>query len=895
MPPPIEGPASHYITREARELIAGEIAEAGGVEVFFIGRRGSDGLVQEVESHAYGSADAVPALIDRVRPGEVILHNHPSGNLLPSDADLSISSQMGSLGAGSYVIDNAAERVRVIVRPHDPKKKTPLDIAEIERSLGPNSAMAKELEHYEDRPMQRDMAGAVAEALNNDGIAVIEAGTGTGKSLAYLVPTVQYALLNQERVVISTNTINLQEQILHKDLPAVRHALDREFRAELVKGRGNYVCKRKAEFAAEEINSGQAQLFVDERVDELRELLNWASASETGDVGELAVSPSFDVWERVVSEVDNCLRVRCKFYEQCFFYNSRRRAARANILVVNHSLLMSDLAVRRETGNWSTAAVLPPYTRVVLDEAHHVEEVATRHLGRQITRAGLARITGRIYRRDSRRSYGSLAAAADQMEKLRSSGKVGVECPALQAIQVAAVNATEDMRQSVDFLLEDIGQRFLDITGLPRPRRRSLEHRKRLVPDILQNPRWADEIEPLIIDASNEIAAAVEANKAALKEIEELPEDVQESLLNHVMEWRAHVGRLDEQRRMLRKFLEDDPIICRWIELAADARDRLIVRLCHAPISVAKALKETLHHNMKTEVLTSATLTVDNEFNYLMDRIGLSGELTAAFEPSVEDDEPDWENDPVMEESEIDPEEPSIEELPAARPLDTRQLQTPFVYRDQVFFGVPNDLGDPRRPGYEDRLDDLIVQAVSVSGGRGFVLFTSHGHMRRAHAKCAPTIQRLGIDCLIQGQESRDRLLRRFREDHSSVLFATSSFWEGVDVRGRALELLIIARLPFSVPDEPVHEAQFEHLRNLGLDPFQNLVVPRAIIRLKQGFGRLIRSRTDRGAVLVADDRVTRMYYGRRFIRSLPEMEIQTAPSGELVRRMSDFYRGIGD
>jgi len=860
---PIEGPSSHTFTEEAARQAAEEIASAGGREVFFIGRRGPDGLVCELEAHAWGTEDETPAPWQHAAPGNVIIHNHPSGHLEPSRADIAISAEAGAIGAGSYIINNDCTRVRVVVRPHDPRKKTLVDPDAVDKFLGPDSTLAGLLGGYEDRPQQREMAAAVTQAFNEDGIAVVEAGTGTGKSLAYLAPAILYALDNGERVAISTNTINLQEQVLHKDLPLVRRALDREFTAELVKGRSNYVCKRKAEAAREELRQPQTLLIEDDLRGEVRELLDWAAGSETGDLGELPVPPRGDAWERVVSEADNCLRVRCRFYESCFFYNSRRRAARANILVVNHSLLLSDLAIRRESGNWSSAAVLPPVRRIVLDEAHHLEETATRHFGSGVTRSGLRRTISRLLRVDSRGRRGILARAANQATGLFARGLIPPGSPILARIEGELMPAAVNLRETADQLFEEFAYSFLAIARLEPPRP-GIEHRVRLVPALTRNPSWDSEAAARLEDLTALASEFCESNRSVLEQVVELDEKPLQGMLDVVMEWRAVVERIDAARRTIVAFLREDDERCRWVEAYQDRQGRLQVRLHDAPIDVAPILREALHDRMKTEVMTSATLAVDREFRFLFERTGLGAIASEAVA--------------------------GTEEGPAPRALKSVLLDSPFDFRSQVYFGVPDDLGDPRDESFEAGFGKFLVQSISISGGRAFVLFTSAGQMRRLHAVCAPAIRAQGIECMVQGQESRDRLLRRFREDETSVLFATSSFWEGVDVRGRALELLVIARLPFSVPTEPIQEAQFERLRAMGREPFDALVVPRAIIRLKQGFGRLIRSRDDRGAVIVADNRVTRMSYGRRFLASLPMMNVRSIPTPEMLDELRGFY-----
>lgn len=863
---PVEGPSSYFFSPEAAAAVAAEIAEAGQVEVFFIGRRDATGLIVEIESRAFGNEGQVPAMTSNAQAGEVVIHNHPSGELIPSDADLSVSAMVGSMGIGSYIVNNDCSRCRVIVKPSDPKVRVLLDDRDVVSRFAAGSTLAKAVGGFEDRSQQRDMAGRIVASFNADSIAVVEAGTGTGKSLAYLVPSVLYALQNKERIVISTNTINLQEQLLNKDIPAVKEALGEDFTAVLVKGRSNYVCKRKAAFAAQE----NTLLVEPEFRAELQGVLAWIKESPTGDRGELPVPPSPEVWERVESEADNCLRVRCPFYQECFYYESRRRAARADLLIVNHSLLLSDLAVRAESENWTMAAVLPPYTRVVLDEAHHLEDVATRHLSREITRASMRRLFGRLYRSDRSGAGGAIAAFIEAVMRLAKSKLIAESDPLVTRLLTEIAPRVSELREQVDNLLAEFGHQVLELANLDVPRR-PMEHSVRLTKGIMRSKKWEDDCAPQLLAIIHMLTEFLSMNSEVRAGFRECEPKVKNALENAMMEWGAVLGRLDERRRILQGMLLDDTERCRWVELAADNSNRLVVRLNLAPVEVGKVLRENLHARMKSQTMTSATLSVDSGFQFFLERTGLV---------------PPPKNTRNAYEDEADaPVGPDKEPK-----VDTLRLASPFKYNEQVFLGVPSDLGDPRASGFDAKLADLIVRSVAVSDGRALILFTSHGQLRRCFDLAAPSIRRLGYATLRQGDETRDRLLNKFRDDETSVLFATSSFWEGIDVRGRALELLILAKLPFAQPTEPVQQAQVEALEARGQNSFEGLIIPRAIIRFKQGFGRLIRSATDRGAVLIADERVIKMRYGRRFLDALPECDARFRTTDQLMSEMQEFY-----
>jgi ATP-dependent DNA helicase DinG len=400
-------------TVAAAATLRAAIADAGGNEVFALGTI-AGGLVNGVRVLARGNRQAAPAIMQVPRPGEVMIHNHPSGGLTPSDADLEICSRLGNNGVGAYIVDNAVESLYVVVEPHAPKRLVPVDQRQAAALLAPDGAVGAALDGYEHRPQQLAMLAAVTRAFNDDSVLTVEAGTGTGKSLAYLVPSILWSRANQQRVVVSTHTINLQEQLVYKDLPLLTQRAGLQARVALVKGRGNYLCRRKV--AQAEAQPGQ---LVDADVEaELQQLLAWARTTSDGSLADLPVRPRPEVWEQVVSENDNCLRARCPFYSKCFFDEARRSAAAADIQVVNHHLLMADLSLRAELGDYAQNGVLPPAGRVVIDEAHHVEDVATSYFGSQVSLTMIERACGRL---QSRRAHGrgilpALALALDAID-----------------------------------------------------------------------------------------------------------------------------------------------------------------------------------------------------------------------------------------------------------------------------------------------------------------------------------------------------------------------------------------------------------------------------------------------------------------------------------------------
>ena len=418
---------SFEIPDALRRALAETIGSSGGNEVYFLGRvcwneEGTRATLDEVDVLARGNRGSTPAIIEGAENWDIAIHNHPGGDLTPSEADLDIASELGNRRVGFAIIDNTAERSYVVVPPLRQEEVQTVDPDEVERVFAPGGPLERALADdpeggsaYELRPGQVAMAREVARAINENAVVALEAGTGIGKSFAYLVPCILWAVRNKKRVVVSTNTINLQEQLVSKDLPALEEALDEKFRYALIKGRSNYACRRKAA----EARSEPASLFDDadsQRM--LGDVLTWVEGTAEGSLADLGMTPPPDVWERVMSETDKSLNVNCSFYQRCFFYNAKREAFKADVLVVNHHLFFADLAVRRETGNYQWNLILPGYDRVIFDEAQHLEDIASRHLGVRFTQQGIARRFSRLVSKKDPRC----GILPNLVRKLRSEG-----------------------------------------------------------------------------------------------------------------------------------------------------------------------------------------------------------------------------------------------------------------------------------------------------------------------------------------------------------------------------------------------------------------------------------------------------------------------------------------
>lgn len=830
-----------YFTENARSRIRCEIVEASGNEVFFVGHTNGAGVVIDVEPLARGNRDAVAAIVIASRCGDVVIHNHPDGPLTPSNADLEIASILGNQGVGFIIVDNYVERCYVAVTPFIPPTLETLAFEDIESFYAPGGRLSSSLDGYEYREEQVRMAFLVADAFNEDKVSIIEAGTGTGKSLAYLLPAALWAIRNKERVVISTNTINLQEQLTRKDIPFLQEHAGIDFKAVLVKGRSNYLCKRKLTSVKRD-----PALFQDEATEEMQTLLEWSGKTVEGCRNDLPFIPRQEIWEEICCEADQCTRAKCEHYNGCFFFAARRAAAAADILVVNHALLMADIAVRMEAG-YESSAILPPFKRLIFDEGHHLEDVATSHFGSQSSRHSVLKLFSRLQhpKKPQRGLLPQLSATLsreipEELEELYMDAAAILEDRLLRENGKVADSITKGMDAIATAMLAHIrsgGGRTADLT-------------LRITPAVSGTVFWQETRQRIrqLVDQLSGYAATI---KDCCRLCERLPEPVLAKVSSPLIDIRGIRGRIEAIAEGLSFFIADDESYCRWMEVAKGSKG-LSVKLCFAPLEVSESLRKAVFEQIRTVVITSATLAVGERFDYLKKRTGIAA-------------------------------------LPGNR-VSELLLASPFDYDRQAFVGIPADLPEPTSPAFPDALENCLLQAISVTNGGVFVLFTSYDLLRRMFDRLSPQLKSWGITALRQGEASRHTLINRFRREGNAVLFATDSFWEGVDVQGKALELVVIARLPFRVPTEPLLEARAEHIAEEGGDPFMEYTVPQAVIKFKQGFGRLIRSREDRGAALILDTRVLTKNYGRSFLKALPGTAHNVGSQHEVLERMKSFF-----
>jgi ATP-dependent DNA helicase DinG len=661
----------------------------------------------------------------------------------------------------------------------------------MEEIFGPGGLIARAHPEYEHRPGQIQMAEAVLRAFEERRHLIVEAGTGTGKTLAYLVPAIAAAVSRGGRVVISTGTKNLQEQLMEKDIPFLQRVLPKKFTAAYMKGRANYVCLSRVKRAeTTPILEGLGD------VDHFDEVRKWSRASETGDRAELTELPeNLTFWRHIDARSEICMGQKCADYDACYITRMRQRASDADIIIVNHHLFFADLALR----GGEYGQVIPDYSAVIFDEAHQVEDVAAEYFGAQVSNYQVE---------DMLRDLQNLPItdAGLNRELTRASNRVG--------------------RFAEQFWL-----------GFGRDARGE-EGRYAITPGTFARKTRGGEIEATPLgDAYLSLDGALARMETTLDVIKDKPPEV-ENLVRRIRETRFNLEFI---------VAGDDRRYVYWVERRGRG-----VFLRASPIDVSTLLQDKLFERVETVVLTSATLASAGRFDFIRRRLGL-----AADSLGVEDEGDD-----------------ATIASPAAEKTDELIAPSGYNYEEQAVLYLPPRMPEPRSPQWIERAAEEVTKLLEVSRGRAFVLSTSLTGMRALYERVAPQVD---FPCFLQGSASKAGLLDRFRSTPHAVLFATASFWQGVDVRGEQLSCVIIDKLPFAVPTDPVVAARQRFIEEQGGSSFYEYSVPQAVITLKQGVGRLIRSTTDRGLIAVLDPRLRTAGYGRLFLASLPPCRITSS------------------
>lgn len=659
--------------------------------------------------------------------------------------------------------------------------------------------LAKNLSAYESREGQQEMARQIWEAFEQKKSALFEAGTGIGKSLAYLIPALLWSYKTGEKVVVSTYTISLQEQLFEKDLPFLMKVLGIDLEVVLAKGMGNYICKKKLE------DLGNQHGVYDQGVDALT---SWSNKSRDGTRSAIPFAISPDTWGKVYAESDACSFAKCPHYSQCFFFKARSKVQNADVVIVNHHLLMAHLLAEEER------AILPQFSRLIVDEAHHLEEVARSCLTKVLDRVQLFKTLARVHT-DIHPESSRLFHIRDVVKDKKLKVRLDIDIPGEKRELINQVHAAFDCLE-----LQFVSKRS----------------KWRVTDSIFQSPPWQEEVIP----AFGKLKEQLKKYISSLESIEPaVDSETKAKVENALIDISQTAEKLKETVSGIDSFFKEEDV--RWAEKTKEGSV-----LSQAKLDVAPFLEEKLFDPIKSGILCSATLAVGENFSFVRENLGLKGDATESI------------------------------------------LHSPFDYQNRTRLLGIEEIPQPSDYSFTSSAAKAIREMVEISGGGAFVLFTSYDMLN----KCALELDDLPLLC--QGDLPRHQLLEEFKKMGNGILFGTDSFWEGVDVPGDALRLVIIVKLPFPVPSDPMLEARSELLRKNGRDPFMEDSVPKAVMKFKQGFGRLMRRKEDRGCVVCLDQRLFTRRYGKIFLDSLPECMVSYQSKEVIYQEMRNFWSVAG-
>lgn len=695
-------------------------------------------------------------------------------------------------------------------------------------ALGQNGLFARRWPAFEYRPAQQGMSTLVWDICQQGGSALIEAGTGTGKSLAYLYPV--YLAFQENKaakgpVIISTYTINLQQQLIEKEIPFLNKTLDSPIQTAVLFGRGNYLCWRKLQYYQQNPSMLPGELR------SRFERVYRAATNEIGCVEQLGYTLTLALREKITSESATCLRKHCPYQHRCFWMAARKKAFSAQIVIVNHHLFFTDLALRQQGDFSSDGLVLPPYQLVIFDEAHHLPEVAAEHMGTRLDQKEINHFCHRLLHREGKWGRGWLPAL-----RQRLTGKI-LDLALLQrligVLEHQLVPGLINLQNYFDAFFPSLGQ----VVALASDYSPEEESKKRFTTNLLLEPALEKQVNRLQEELNNwttQLSRFVDE----LEDEEEFREDFY---------FLAETGFFfTKVAALLPRILDgSDERYVSWLNIRPDRGGQHVhSTLNQVPLNLGTLLHRQLFSKVEGAVLTSATLTVEGDFGYIKEQLGLD----------------------------LLPEHGCQEAI----------YESPFDFSTNVLVLMAQDLPNPDHPKYLESVTKLLPALIQATGGRSLLLFTNRRQMDAVYREIMPTLTSNGFHLLRQGEEPRNRLLRKFQTTDQAVLMGMDSFWEGVDIPGPQLSNVVIMRLPFRVPTEPLFQAKWEALMKEGKDPFLHLSLPEAVIKFKQGFGRLIRSQTDRGVVVILDQRIMTKRYGQIFLGSIPGGKIVNVSRTEM-------------
>ena len=798
-------------SEESLQIIKKYLQENNNKSMIFKATFDEDELIQEPFFLSLYKKKNFEETLTKVSKNEVVIRTTKPKQLYPSDIELELSEELYSRRNIAYCLLSSDLDDFYFVQDID---RTFLEDIDIENYFAKDGILAKEIKGFEYREEQEEMAQYIQEAINEDRKIIVEAGTGTGKTLAYLIPAIKWAVTNKKKVIIATNTINLQEQLLLKDIPLAKSIIKEEFSYVLVKGRNNYLCKR----LFNELALGKSidiETFSLEAREQIEYILKWGNKTKTGDKAELPFEVFSDVWELVQSTTELCLGKKCPYRKECFYMKTRMEKMEADILISNHHVFFADLNVRAETDFDSEYLILPRYDMVIFDEAHNIESVARSYFSVEVSKISFTRLLNRIYQKKNKR-------------KKEKSALIRVE-------DTIDEKDLEDSQQYIYLLntlkeeisiLQNIGDEYFDEirkiyeTNTEAAIRKSLSNFEMTKSRFLETLREKKDI--FQSKLADFLTLMMSFNNVIDEEKDKNPEVI--NFNNHLKMFKAYIDSF----KFINSFEDDNYIY--WLDINSK---RTNIVLTATPLNIAQKLSSVLFDNLNRLVFASATIVANGNFDYFKKSLGLN-------------------------------EEDCIEAI----------IKSPFDYDEQMSVYIPSDIQDSENiNAFVSDASRFILDILLKTNGKAFILFTSYTMLNQIYYSISKKLKDKGFEVFLHGDKPRSQLIKEFKEVENPILFGTTSFWEGVDVQGENLSNVIITKLPFLVPTDPVVSAISKKIEEEGGNSFTDFQLPEAIIKFKQGVGRLIRKKTDSGNIFILDSRILKKRYGSLFINALPSQK----------------------
>ena len=745
-------------------------------------------------------------VLSKIKRDEIVIRTTKPNQLYPSDQELEVTEELYNKKNIAYCLLSYELDDFYFVQDID---RIYLEQIDVKDYFSEEGILVRDI-GFEYRKEQEDMAHVVEKSVNENKKLIVEAGTGTGKTLAYLIPAIRWAVENKKKVIIATNTINLQEQLLLKDIPLAKSIIKEDFSYALVKGRNNYVCKRLFNELALGKNIDIETYSIEAR-EQIEYILKWGHKTKTGDKADLPFEVLPEVWELIQSTTELCIGKKCPYRKECFYMKTRMEKLEADILISNHHVFFADLNVRAETDFDTEYLILPRYDMVIFDEAHNIESVARSYFSVEVSKISFTRLLNRIYQKKSRKKEKSALIRVEESIDDKSLKDTSQYIQLLNSIK----EETSILQNISDEYFDEIRKMYDSKADMPI--RKTLNNFEMTKSRFLENLR---EKKSFFERKMNEFLNDLMAFSNVIdEEKDKNPEVI--NFVNHIKIYKSYIDNF----KFINEFSNDDYIY--WLDINAK---RTNVVLTATPLNIAQKLSSVLFENLNRLVFASATLATNGNFNYFKNSLGLNGEKC-------------------------------IEEI----------IKSPFNYDEQMSVYIPNDILDSENiNAFVTDASRFILEILTKTQGKAFVLFTSYTMLNQIYYSIGKKLKNAGFEVFLHGEKQRSQLIKEFKESKNPILFGTTSFWEGVDVQGENLSNVIITKLPFLVPTDPIVSAISKKIEEEGRNSFTDYQLPEAIIKFKQGIGRLIRKKSDSGNIFILDSRILKKKYGTLFIQALP-------------------------